>query len=67
MTKTPLIDTPGQLGYTIGMDAPYVVKAMEKHDHTQEALFCAADPVVLCVAKSRGMSRPGPKMCGPLS
>ena len=53
MTRTPLIDTPGHLGYTVGMGAPYVLKAMEKHDHTQEALFCAADPVILCVAKAR--------------
>ena len=58
MTRTPLIDTPGHLGYTVGMGAPYVLKAMEKHDHTQEALFCAADPVILCVAKARGDEPP---------
>ena len=27
MTRTPLIDTPGHLGYTVGMGAPYVLKA----------------------------------------
>lgn len=58
MTKIPLIDTPGHLGYTVGMSAPYVVKAMEKHDHTKEAMFCAARPVVLCMAKSRGEEPP---------
>lgn len=58
MTKTPLIDTPGHLGYTIGMSAPYTVCAMEKHDHTREALFCAALPIVLCVAISRGEEPP---------
>lgn len=57
MTKAPLIDTPGHLGYTVGMSAPYTVKSMEKHDHTQEALFCAARPVILCVAKSRTESQ----------
>lgn len=58
MTKVPLIDTPGHLGYTIGDCAPYTVKAMEKHSHTQEALFCAARPLVLCIAKARGEEPP---------
>lgn len=53
MTRFPLIDTPGHLGYTIGQSAPYALKSMEKHCHTMEALFCAADPIVLCFAKSR--------------
>lgn len=58
MTKVPLIDTPGHLGYTVGGCAPYTVSAMEKHSHTQEALFCAARPVVLCIARSRGGEPP---------
>lgn len=58
MTRTPLIDTGGHLGYTIGMGAPYAVKSMEKHDHTQEAMFCAARPIVLCIAKSNGDEPP---------
>lgn len=53
MTCFPLIDTLGHLGYTIGQSAPYIVKSMEKHDHTMEALFCAADPIIVCFAKSR--------------
>lgn len=54
MTKTSLIDTQGHLGYTIGKGVPYDMKLMEKHDHTQEALFCAAEPIIVCFAKSRG-------------
>lgn len=53
MTRLPLIDTPGHLGYTMGQSAPYTIKSMEKHSHTMEALFCAEDPVALCFAKSR--------------
>lgn len=58
MTKAPLIDTLGHLGYTIGGPAPCEVRSMEKHSHTQEAIFCMADPVVLCVAVSRGGEPP---------
>lgn len=58
MTRSPLIDTPGHLGYTIGQSAPYSLRSMEKHSHTMEALFCAADPVLLCFAKSRGNMPP---------
>ena len=54
MTKEPLIDTQGHLGYTIGGSAPYIVSSMEKHFHTEEALFCAAEPIVLVVAASHG-------------
>lgn len=53
MTRLPLIDTPGHLGYTIGQSAPYILKSMEKHDHTREALFCTSDPIIVCFAKSR--------------
>lgn len=54
MTKLPLIDTLGHLGFTIGAKAPYTIVSMEKHTHTQEGIFCAAEPIVLCVAVSRG-------------
>lgn len=54
MTCLPLIDTPGHLGYTIGQGAPYILKSMEKHDHTREALFCMSEPIVVCFAKSHG-------------
>lgn len=58
MTCFPLIDTPGHLGYTIAQSAPYVIKSMEKHDHTMEALFCTADPIIVCFAKSHGETPP---------
>ncbi len=58
MTIAPLIDTPGHLGLTVGSPAPYSVGAMEKHAHTQEAIFCLAEPVILCVAASRGNEPP---------
>lgn len=54
MTKIPLIDTLAHLGYTIGAAAPYTPMFMEKHDHTQEAMFCAAESIVLCFAVARG-------------
>lgn len=44
MTDRPLIDTLGHLGYTIGAASPYTVASMEKHDHTQEAIFCMQNP-----------------------
>lgn len=53
MSCRPLIDTPAHLGYTVGARAPYVMHSMEKHEHTMEAVFCAAAPIVLCVAASR--------------
>lgn len=58
MTKQPLIDTLGNLGYTIGSAAPYCIGSMEKHPQTQEALFCMAEPIVLCVALSKGDKPP---------
>lgn len=61
MTKKPLIDTLGHLGYTIGGQAPYIMSRMEKHSHTQEALFCAADPIIVCVAISKDNNVPKSK------
>lgn len=58
LTRTPLIDTPAQLGYTIGSAAPYTVLSMERHDHTQEAIFCMSDTIVLCVACSTSEASP---------
>ena len=58
MTRSPLIDAPAHLGYTIGQSAPYVLQSMEKHDHTMEALFCMSEPVIVCFAKSRGTLPP---------
>ena len=31
---------------------------MEKHAHTEEAIFCMAEPVILCVALARGGEPP---------
>lgn len=58
MTRLPLIDTSAHLGYTVGQSAPYTLHSMEKHAHTMEAVFCAAAPIVLCVAVSRGSLPP---------
>lgn len=58
MTKEPLIDTLGHLGYTIGSSIPCTVRSMEKHFHTEEALFCAAESIVLVVAEARGALPP---------
>lgn len=58
MTKTPLIDTMGHLGLTIGSKAPYTIRSMEKHNHTQEAIFCAGEPIILCFAASQGEEPP---------
>lgn len=45
-----IIDTPGSLGHTIGAATPFRVSGMERHPHTEEALFCAGAPVVVAVA-----------------
>lgn len=49
-TKTPLIEGSGHLGITRGGGAPWSCTAMERHPSTEEALFCAARPIVLAVA-----------------
>jgi len=49
-TRTPLIDGSGHLGMTRGGGAPWLCTAMERHPGTQEAIFCAAQPIVLAVA-----------------
>ena len=58
MTRSPLIDTPSHLGLTFGAAAPCAVTSMEKHSHTQEAILCMAEPVILCVAASDGDAPP---------
>ena len=58
MTRNPLIDTPAHLGLTVGSAAPCAIRFMEKHSHTQEAILCASDPVILCVATARGDEPP---------
>ena len=50
-TNRPLLDTLGALGYTHGQGAPFYAKEMERHAHTQEALFPISQPIVFCLAE----------------
>lgn len=56
-TAFPLLDTSGSLGYTLGTGTPFVLREMERHLHTQEALFPIDQPIVFCVARA-GESAP---------
>lgn len=49
-TRAPLIGGSGHLGMTRGGSAPWSCSAMERHPLTEEALFCAGEPIVLAVA-----------------
>ncbi|WP_315927240.1 ureidoglycolate lyase [Mesorhizobium sp. SP-1A] len=49
-TANPLIGSNGSLGFTLGSACPFHSAKMERHLLTEEALFCAADPIVLAVA-----------------
>lgn len=51
-TKAPLISTNGSLGMTFGGGSPFVTHQMERHLHTEEALFTAGAAVVLAVAEA---------------
>jgi ureidoglycolate lyase len=53
-TSRPLNGRPGSLGLTYGSPAPCVVKTMERHHHTREALFGCSVPIVLAVADTKG-------------
>lgn len=57
-TRTPLIDGSGHLGMTRGGTAPWSCTAMERHPQTEEALFCAAEPIVLAVAPASTADAP---------
>jgi len=57
-TNRPLINTPGSLGFTLGSPTPCNVHTMERHLHTQEALFCLADPIVVALANSGDSEQP---------
>lgn len=50
-TLAPLIDGQGHLGMTQAPAAPWFARQMERHPRTEEALFCAAQPIVLAVAQ----------------
>lgn len=49
-TANPLISSNGSLGFTLGSACPFATAKMERHLSTEEALFCAAEPIVLAVA-----------------
>lgn len=49
-TRDPLIATNGSLGLTRGTGTPCETTRMERHFHTEEAIFCLAEPIVLVVA-----------------
>ena len=57
-SKTPLIAGSGHLGITRGSGAPWSCTAMERHPQTEEAIFCAAQPVVLAVAPASDADAP---------
>ncbi|MGD9481549.1 ureidoglycolate lyase [Shinella sp. G-2] len=57
-TRTPLIDGSGHLGMTRGGSAPWPCTAMERHPQTEEALFCAGEPIVLAVAAASKADAP---------
>lgn len=58
MTLDALVDTRVHLGLTVGSAAPCALRSMEKHSHTQEAILCMAEPLILCVAESEGDAPP---------
>jgi ureidoglycolate lyase len=49
-TALSIIDTPASLGFTCSCPVPFTTKQMERHGHTQEAQFCAEEPIVFLVA-----------------
>jgi ureidoglycolate lyase len=57
-TSIPVIDTLAHIGYTTGSGCPFMADMMERHLHTQEALFAAGTPVVFLVAEDRGTASP---------
>lgn len=46
------------LGMTEGSPLPCVVKSMEIHPTTEEAILCIGDPIILCVAPWEGKEFP---------
>lgn len=57
-TLRPLITGMGHLGMTQGPAAPWTCRQMERHPLTEEALFCAAAPIVLAVAPASDAPAP---------
>jgi ureidoglycolate lyase len=57
-TAIPIIDTYAHIGYTTGSGCPFTANMMERHHHTQEALFCAGSPIVFLVSKASELDAP---------
>lgn len=57
-TRVPLIEGAAHLGITRGGGAPWSCTAMERHPLTEEAIFCAAEPIVLAVAPASAADAP---------
>lgn len=57
-TAKPLIDGAGHLGMTRGTAAPWHCGEMERHERTQEAIFCADAEIVLAVAPASAAPAP---------
>lgn len=57
-TMFPLINSIGNLGFTLGSQLPLKTYKMERHLHTQEALFCLSDPIVITTANGGGNESP---------
>lgn len=55
-TKKPLIDGLGSFGMTCVCAAPCVIRKMERHLHTQEAMMCAGTSIAFLVAVAGGGS-----------
>jgi ureidoglycolate lyase len=60
-TTIPIIDTLAHIGYTIGSGCPFTTTMMEKHQHTQEALFCAGNPIIFLLGEDLGKKSPNAK------
>ncbi len=48
-TLDPLLDTKCSIGLTVGSGLPFTADQMERHLHTQEAMYCAGGPVAVLV------------------
>lgn len=60
-TAIPVIDSLASLGYTFGSRVPFTAYEMERHMHTQEALFCQDEPIVFLVAPATNENAPNAK------
>ncbi|MFV0381641.1 MAG: hypothetical protein ACK5KR_05425 [Breznakia sp.] len=49
-TRASVIDTPTSLGMTRTGKTPFYFDELERHFHSQEAIFCIDEPIVFVVA-----------------